>query len=67
MQFAIRAALPADFDDLLAPWVQAAENGSRPPGTAKAVTALLSRDPEAVIVAEQDGVLIGSVIAGWDG
>jgi ribosomal protein S18 acetylase RimI-like enzyme len=63
----MRAAVLADVDDLLALWEQAAENGSRPPDTAAAVTALLSRDPEAVIVAEHDGVLIGSVIAGWDG
>src|SRR5690349_14689626 len=48
-------------------WQEAAENGSRPPDTRQAVLALLSRDPEALIVAEHDGVLIGSVIAGWDG
>jgi ribosomal protein S18 acetylase RimI-like enzyme len=67
VRFALRPASPADVDDLLALWDDAAENDSRPPDTAAAVTALLSRDPEAVIVAEQDGVLIGSVIAGWDG
>jgi ribosomal protein S18 acetylase RimI-like enzyme len=37
------------------------------PDTAEAVAALLGRDPDAVILAEHDGVLIGSVIAGWDG
>jgi ribosomal protein S18 acetylase RimI-like enzyme len=48
-------------------WREAAENSRRPPDTAEAVTALLGRDPEAVILAEHDGALIGSVIAGWDG
>jgi ribosomal protein S18 acetylase RimI-like enzyme len=37
------------------------------PDTAEAVTALPGRDPQAVILADHDGVLIGSVIAGWDG
>jgi ribosomal protein S18 acetylase RimI-like enzyme len=67
VRFAFRAASAADVDDLIALWEEAAENGNRPPDTAGAVTALLGRDPQAVILAEQDGVLIGSVIAGWDG
>jgi ribosomal protein S18 acetylase RimI-like enzyme len=28
---------------------------------------VLGRDPDAVIVAEHEGELVGSVIAGWDG
>jgi ribosomal protein S18 acetylase RimI-like enzyme len=28
---------------------------------------LLHRDPEALLVADLDGVLIGSLVAGWDG
>jgi len=67
VRFALRAASAVDVDDLIALWDGAAENGSRPPDTAEAVTALLSRDPQAVILADQDGVLIGSIIAGWDG
>ena len=45
----------------------AAENATRAPDTREAVTTLLGRDPDAVIMAEQDGELVGSVIAGWDG
>ena len=67
VRFALRAASAADVDDLIALWEEAAENGSRPPDTAGAVTALLGRDPQAVILADQDGALIGSIIAGWDG
>jgi ribosomal protein S18 acetylase RimI-like enzyme len=67
MRFALRAASTADTDGLIALWREAAENDARPPDTAGAVTALLTRDPDAVIVAERDGALIGSIIAGWDG
>ena len=31
------------------------------------MSGLLGRDPDAVIVAEDEGELVGSVIAGWDG
>jgi ribosomal protein S18 acetylase RimI-like enzyme len=57
----------ADVDRLLGLWRDAAENAARAPDTGEAVTALLGRDPDAVIVAEHDGELVGSVIAGWDG
>jgi ribosomal protein S18 acetylase RimI-like enzyme len=67
MRLALRAASAADTDGLLELWREAAENDARPPDTAQAVTALLGRDPDAVIVAEHDGALIGSIIAGWDG
>jgi ribosomal protein S18 acetylase RimI-like enzyme len=67
MEFALRAASAADVAGLLALWQEAAENEDRPADTAAAVAALLGRDPAAVIVAEHDGALIGSVIAGWDG
>jgi ribosomal protein S18 acetylase RimI-like enzyme len=65
--FVLRAAAATDVDDLLALWLEAAENDSRPTDTRDAVLALLARDPDAAILAEADGELIGSVIAGWDG
>jgi ribosomal protein S18 acetylase RimI-like enzyme len=64
---AFRAATDADIDLILDLWAEGAENASRPPDTREAVTALLRRDPDAMLLAEQDGELIGSVIAGWDG
>jgi ribosomal protein S18 acetylase RimI-like enzyme len=67
VDFILRAALPADDGDIVALWQEAAENSSRPPDTVQAVALLLGRDPEAVILAEHDSTLIGSVIAGWDG
>jgi ribosomal protein S18 acetylase RimI-like enzyme len=65
--FALRTASVADVDGLLAMWQEAAENDSRPPDTREAVAALLGRDADALILAEHDGELIGSIIAGWDG
>jgi len=67
MRFALRTACADDVDGLLDLWQAAAENESRPPDTRPAVAALLGRDAAAVILAEHDGELVGSVIAGWDG
>jgi ribosomal protein S18 acetylase RimI-like enzyme len=62
-----RVASVADIDGLLDLWREAAENDGRPLDTREAVAALLGRDPDAVLLAEHDGELVGSVIAGWDG
>jgi len=67
VHFSLRAASASDIDGLLGLWQEAAENNARPPDTGRAVMALLNRDPGDLILAEHDGVLIGSVIAGWDG
>jgi ribosomal protein S18 acetylase RimI-like enzyme len=63
----LRSAVVADVDGLLGLWREAAENADRPPDTREAVMAVLYRDPDAMIVAEQGGELVGSIIAGWDG
>lgn len=63
----VRAATPADVDALLALWEVAAENDARPTDSRAAVEALLAHDPEACLVVELDGRLVGSVVAGWDG
>jgi ribosomal protein S18 acetylase RimI-like enzyme len=34
---------------------------------AVAVLALLARDPEALLIAEAEGEVVGTLIAGWDG
>jgi ribosomal protein S18 acetylase RimI-like enzyme len=63
----LRPAVHDDVDHLLDLWQRAAENASRPADSRSAVEALLERDPGALIVAEHDRALLGSVIAGWDG
>ena len=65
--FRLRTAVPTDVDGLVGLWRDAAENAGRPVDTRAAVGALIDRDPDALIVAEDEGVLVGSVIAGWDG
>ncbi|WGL53417.1 GNAT family N-acetyltransferase [Nocardioides sp. BP30] len=63
----LRRATSDDVPMLLALWEVAAENDSRPTDTAEKIEALLGRDPDACTVAERDGRLVGSLIAGWDG
>ncbi|MFJ8013595.1 GNAT family N-acetyltransferase [Streptomyces sp. NPDC096339] len=62
----IRTAVPADAENVLAFWKEAAE-GTSITDDLDGVTRLVTRDPEALILAESDGLLVGSVIAGWDG
>ncbi|GAA1162806.1 ribosomal protein S18 acetylase RimI-like enzyme [Kitasatospora gansuensis] len=62
----IRTAHPAEVPDLLTFWSKAAEGTSITDDEA-GVSRLIERDPEALIVAELDGLLVGTVIAGWDG
>jgi ribosomal protein S18 acetylase RimI-like enzyme len=62
----IRCATEDDIAAVLDLWVVAGSIPSvsdSPDGLAR----LLAADPEALLVAELDGVLIGSLIAAWDG
>ncbi|MEU8031929.1 GNAT family N-acetyltransferase [Streptomyces sp. NPDC049099] len=62
----IRPAAQADLDTVLAFWKTAAE-GTSISDDRDGVERLVARDPEALILAEQDGELVGTVIAGFDG
>ncbi|MFE3648572.1 GNAT family N-acetyltransferase [Streptomyces sp. NPDC059152] len=62
----IRAGGPADLDAVLDFWKAAAEGTSISDDT-EGVARLVSRDPEALLLAERDGELVGTVIAGFDG
>jgi ribosomal protein S18 acetylase RimI-like enzyme len=62
----VRCGDPGEIDSLLAFWRHAAHGTSvtdDPAGLGR----LLARDPEALLVAEVDGVVVGTVVAGWDG
>ncbi|MBN1171155.1 MAG: GNAT family N-acetyltransferase [Micromonosporaceae bacterium] len=61
-----RSATYDEVDTVLGFWRFAAENTNRN-DTADAVRRLLDRDPDALILADDDGVIVGSLIAGWDG
>ncbi|MEU8888696.1 GNAT family N-acetyltransferase [Streptomyces sp. NPDC048442] len=62
----LRSATAADLDAVLAFWKTAAE-GTSISDDREGVERLVARDPEALILAERDGALVGTVIAGFDG
>ncbi|MGW2648458.1 GNAT family N-acetyltransferase [Streptomyces sp. NPDC001393] len=62
----IRPAARTDLDSVLAFWKTAAE-GTSISDDRDGVERLVARDPEALILAEQGGELVGTVIAGFDG
>jgi len=62
----VRAAGPDDIDAVLAFWKTAAE-GTSISDDRGGVDRLVVRDPEALLLAELDGELVGTVIAGFDG
>ncbi|MEU4694578.1 GNAT family N-acetyltransferase [Actinoplanes sp. NPDC023714] len=63
----LRCVRADELPQVLAFWLAAAENDSRPADTAEAVAALVGRDPDALIVAVDGQEIVGTVIAGWDG
>ncbi|MEU4998076.1 GNAT family N-acetyltransferase [Streptomyces sp. NPDC021622] len=62
----IRCATPSDIDTVLRFWREAAEGTSISDDRA-GVARLVERDPEALLIAERDGVVAGTAIAGFDG
>jgi ribosomal protein S18 acetylase RimI-like enzyme len=61
----LRPANEEDIEAVLAFWRDAAEPTST--DSKAALAGLVRRDPGALIVAEADGRVVGTVIAGWDG
>jgi ribosomal protein S18 acetylase RimI-like enzyme len=62
----IRSATPADFSRVLELW----KTAGVPPGvsdTGAGLSGLLATDADALLVAEADGTVVGSLIATWDG
>ncbi|WP_328890244.1 GNAT family N-acetyltransferase [Streptomyces sp. NBC_00316] len=62
----IRCATLPDIDAVLQFWHTAAE-GTSISDDYDGVARLLTRDPGALLLAERDGLLTGTVIAGFDG
>jgi ribosomal protein S18 acetylase RimI-like enzyme len=62
----LRTATAHDVAAVLDLWVGA---GTHPTSTddAPAVTALVTRDPDALLIAETGGRMVGTLIAAWDG
>lgn len=63
----IRAAGPDDVGAVLAAWTAARSTGADVEDTPEDYARLLERSPGGVLVAEEDGRIVGTVIAVWDG
>ena len=61
----LRPATADDVAGVLALWDAAAQPTST--DSVEVLTNLVGHDPGALIVAEADGAIVGTVIAGWDG
>ncbi|MFG2502863.1 GNAT family N-acetyltransferase [Streptomyces sp. NPDC048441] len=62
----IRCATPSDIDTVLRFWRESAK-GTSISDDHDGVARLVARDPEALLIAERDGILVGTAIAGFDG
>jgi ribosomal protein S18 acetylase RimI-like enzyme len=62
----LRSGTAADIDAALALWKRA-ETGPSSTESADDVRRLLERDPDALLLADADGEVVGSLIVGWDG
>lgn len=67
MSVVVRPAGRADVPDVVAFWAVAGENDDRPSDSEAAVVRLVERDPDALLLAMDGDVLVGTVVAGWDG
>jgi ribosomal protein S18 acetylase RimI-like enzyme len=63
---AVRSCTPDEPGAVLASWRAA---GAQPTHTddVESITRLVTFDPDALIIADEDGDIVGSVIAAWDG
>jgi ribosomal protein S18 acetylase RimI-like enzyme len=66
VKVALRVASREDIDDVLALWLAAEAEPSHTDDTA-GLSQLIATDRSALLVAEVDGEIVASVIAGWDG
>jgi ribosomal protein S18 acetylase RimI-like enzyme len=66
MRVMIRTADVEDASEVLSLWRQAEAKPSHTDDT-DSIRALVVHDPQALIVAEDHGHIVGSIIAGWDG
>jgi len=62
----VRPATPRDAPAVLKLWRLASAVPTRTDNE-ESILALIARDPDALLVAEQEGRLVGSLIAGFDG
>jgi ribosomal protein S18 acetylase RimI-like enzyme len=62
----LRSGQPSDVDSVLRLWADSGAQATHTDDVAS-LTLLMEHDPSALIVAEADRTIVGSVIAAWDG
>ena len=67
MSAVVRPATPADVDAVLDLWGVARTAAAVTEDTPEAVSGLIEHDPGALLVAEVDGLVVGALVAAWDG
>jgi ribosomal protein S18 acetylase RimI-like enzyme len=63
----IRPAAAADVQEVLDLWERARSGAAVTPDTPDALQALIAHTNDALLVAEFEGEIVGTVIAAWDG
>jgi ribosomal protein S18 acetylase RimI-like enzyme len=63
----VRPAESADFSQVLALWEDARSEDASIPDNEDALEMLIGHTPDALLVAELEGEVVGTVIAAWDG
>jgi ribosomal protein S18 acetylase RimI-like enzyme len=63
----VRRCERGDVPEVLALWAQARSEHASTPDRIEDVERLLVDSPAALLVAEHDGVIVGALIAAWDG
>jgi ribosomal protein S18 acetylase RimI-like enzyme len=61
-----RSATPADLAAVLSLW-RAAGGSASVTDTSEGLALLMRRDQDGLLIAESDGVVVGALIAAWDG
>ena len=63
----IRPAVAADTEAVRSLWLEARNTPAAVPDTPEALEGLIAHTPDALLVAELEGEVVGTVIAAWDG
>jgi len=63
----VRSARRDELSAILGLWAQPRTLPPSVPDNGAALAALLAQDPQALLVAEDDGTIVGALIAAWDG
>lgn len=62
-----RAGTANDVQQVLALWAESRSDHAETPDSAEAIQRLTASDPEALLVADEDGAIVGALIAAFDG